>query len=208
MSVLPTPIASVPHLKGLDDAVIDRVNQFPVEVVMTFLMGVLEESALNTMATDLSVNGIGGFTQAQTEEERRDILFNAVRTRKRTGTPWAIKRAVETLGYSTPVIIEGYGPAITTYSGQNNYTGIIQYNGGGGGWAQFVVVLPEAELIGLTQTEIDELVQYINHWKNARSKLVGIGYYDTLDPQYDGLFTYDGNTTYSGLPQNTIIFVT
>ena len=208
MSVIPTPIASVPHLKGLDDAVIDRVNQFPVEVVMTFLMGVLEESALDTMATDLSVNGVGGFAQAQTEAERRGILFNAVRTRKRTGTPWAIKRAIETLGYSTPVIIEGYGSGLVSYDGNNNYTGVISYNSGGGGWAEFVVILPESELIVLTQNQIDQLVQYINHYKNARSKLVGIGYYDSLAPQYDGLFTYDGNTTYSGLPQNTIIFVT
>ena len=208
MSILPTPIANVPYLKGLDDAVIDRVNQFPVEVVMTFLMGVLEETALETMATDLSVNGIGGFAQAQTEAERREILFAAVRTRKRIGTPWAIKRAVETLGYSTPVIIEGYGNAPVTYSGSNNYNGLITYSGGNNGWAQFVVILPEAELIGLTATQIQELVDYINHYKNARSKLVGIGYYDSLIPEYDGLFTYDGSATYGGLPTNTIIFVT
>ena len=208
MSVLPTPIASVPHLKGLDDAVIERVDNFPVDVVMTFMMGILRESALDTMATDLSVNGIGGFAQATTESERRDILFNAIRTRKRIGTPWAVKRAIETLGYSTPVIIEGYGNAPIIYNGGNNYNGIVYYNGGNNGWAQFVVILPEAELIGLTSTDIDQLVQYINHYKNARSKLVGIGYYDSLSPQYNGLFTYDGGTNYSGLPQNTIIFVT
>jgi len=208
MSILPTTLAASEHIKGLDDAVIDRIDQFPVEVVMTFLMGILEETALNTMATDLSVNGVGGFAQATTEQERRDVLFAAIRTRKRTGTPWAIKRAVETLGYSTPVIVEGYGNAPINYSGNNNYNGIVTYSGGNNGWAQFAVVLPEAELIGLTATEIQELVDYVNHWKNARSKLVGIGYYDSLTPDYDGLFTHDGSATYGGLPTNTIIFVT
>ena len=106
------------------------------------------------------------------------------------------------------MIIEGYGNAPVTYSGTSNYTGAINYNGGNNGWAQFVVVLPEAELIGLTASQIAELVQYVNHYKNARSKLVGIGYYDSLLPEYDGLFTYDGSADFSGLPTNTIIFVT
>ncbi len=208
MSILPYPIANEPSLAGLDNAVIDRVNQFPVSVVMTFLMGNLETTALPTMATDLMVNGIGGFALATTEQERRDILFAAVRTRKRIGTPWAVKTAIETLGYSTPELIEGYGNAPVTYSGNNNYNGNITYSGGDNAWAQFVVILPEAELISLTATEIQQLVDYVNYYKNARSKLVGIGYYDSINPIYDGQFVYDGSADYSGNPSNTIIFVT
>jgi hypothetical protein len=175
---------------------------------MTFMMQVLEETAIPTMATDLGVNGIGGLAVATTEQERRNVLFNAIKTRLRIGNVGALQDAVVTLGYSEPIIIEGAADAPVTYNGLNNYNGILQYQGGNGGWATFVVVLPEPELISLTATEIDLLVQYINHWKRASTKLIGVGYFDTVDPDYSGLFNYDGTIDYSAIPAQTVIFVT
>jgi P2-related tail formation protein len=159
------------------------------------------------MATDLGVNGIGGLAQATTEQERRDVLLNAVRTRRRAGTVFALKRAIETLGYSTPTILEGIGNEPIVYDGTYTYDGDITYSGGNNGWAQFMVILPESELVGLTQSQIDLLVQYINYHKNERSELVGVGYYGTQVPLYDGQFNYDGTADYNGLPTQTIIFV-
>lgn len=208
MSILPSSIAQHDHLRVFDEVAEERFDNLDTGLIITFLMNSLAETAIGTMGFDLGVSGVGGLAQAQTVAERRLVLQNAIKTRKRIGTPGAIKDAIVTLGYSVPVIIEGYGNAPVTYSGTSNYTGAINYNGGNNGWAQFVVVLPEAELIGLTASQIAELVQYVNHYKNARSKLVGIGYYDSLLPEYDGLFTYDGSADFSGLPTNTIIFVT
>jgi len=208
MSVLPSSIGSVDHLAVFDQVAEERLGALEVELVMTFLMNILPSDAIGTMATDLGVNGVGGMLQATTEAERRQVLLDSISTRKKIGTPGAVKRAVQTLGYSEPTIIEGYGNAIVTYSGNNLYNGSINYNGGNNGWAQFVVILPEAELTPLTTAQVDGLVQYINHYKNARSKLVGIGYYDSLIPQYNGQFNYDGTADYSGSPANTIIFVT
>jgi hypothetical protein len=204
----PAPIQNNDHLKFLAQSITDELATIPVESVMTFMMGILEETALTTMASDLGVNGVGGFAQASTEAERREVLFNAIKTRKRIGTVGALQDAVMTLGYSEPIIIEGAADAPVTYNGGNNYNGVIQYQGGNGGWATFVVVLPEAELIGLTATEIDQLVQYVNHWKRASTKLIGIGYFDTVDPDYSGLFNYDGTIDYSAIPAQTVIFVT
>lgn len=204
----PAPIQNSDNLLALTRSISDEVGTYPPEVLMTFMMQILPSTALSTMATDLGVNGIGGFAQATTEQERRDVLFAAIRTRSRIGTLGALKDAVMTLGYSEPIIIEGAADAPVTYNGGNNYNGIIQYQGGNGGWATFVVVLPEAELIGLTTTEIDLLVQYVNHWKRACTKLIGIGYFDTVDPDYSGLFNYDGTIDYSAIPQQTVIFVT
>lgn len=204
----PAPISNSENLLALTQSISDEIATYPVEVFMTFLMQVLEESALPTMATDLRVNGIGGFAQATTEQERRNILFNAIKTRSRVGTVGALKDAVMTFGYSEPIIIEGAADAPITYNGGNNYNGLIQYQGGNGGWATFAVILPEAELISLTSTEIDQLVQYVNHWKRASTKLIGIGYFDTVDPDYSGLFDYDGTIDYSAIPAQTVIFVT
>lgn len=204
----PAPISNSDNLLALTRSISDEVGTYPVEVYLTFLMQILEETALPTMASDLRVNGIGGFAQATTEQERRDVLFSAIRTRSRIGTVGALQDAVMTLGYSEPIIIEGAANAPVTYNGGSNYNGILQYQGGNGGWATFVVVLPEAELIGLTATEIDQLVQYVNHWKRASTKLIGIGYFDTVDPDYSGLFSYDGTIDYSAIPSQTVIFVT
>tara|TARA_R110000851_G_scaffold54623_1_gene128726 strand:+ start:2430 stop:3053 length:624 start_codon:yes stop_codon:yes gene_type:complete len=204
----PAPIANNPHLLAIAKSISDELATIPVESVMTFMMQVLESTAIPTMATDLGVNGVGGLAVANTEQERRDILFNAIKTKMKLGTIGALQDAVVTLGYSEPIIIEGAADAPVTYNGGNNYNGIIQYQGGNGGWATFVVVLPEAELISLTQTQIDLLVRYVNHWKRACTKLIGIGYFDTVDPDYSGLFNFDGTIDYDAIPAQTVIFVT
>jgi hypothetical protein len=204
----PAPIQHNEHLLALSRSFTDEFDTMPIEDVMTFMFGLLQATALSTMATDLGVNGVGGFAQAATEQARRDILFNAIKTRKRIGTLGALQDAVMTLGYSEPVVIEGATDAPVLYNGGNNYNGLIDYQGGNGGWATFAVVLPESELVGLTVTEVDQLVQYINHWKRACTKLIGIGYFDSADPEYDGLFNYDGTLNYDAIPTQTIIFVT
>lgn len=207
MAVIASSVANVPHIAIFDAMVEDRCANFPVEVVITFLMQILPATALGTMATDLGVNGIGGFAQAQSEQERRDILSNAIRTRTRAGTPWALKRAIETLGYSTPIILEGVGNSPVVYDGTYQYNGNIDYQGGNNGWAQFMVVLPESELVSLSQAQVDQLVQYINFYKNERSELVGLGFFSTLPANYDGLFQHNGQVQYDQVPAETLIFV-
>lgn len=206
--MLASSLASIEHIQDLDDLVTERVDAFPVEVVMTFLMQILEASAMPTMATDMMVNGIGGFAQATTEQEKRDILLNSIRTRRKMGTVGAVKSAVQTLGYSSPIIIEGAANQPLVFDGSSLFSGAVDYQGGNNGWATFAVVLPEAELVSLTTEEVQLLVDYINYYKNERSELIGIGYYETLDPEYDGLFGYNGSIDFDGLPTETIIFVT
>jgi P2-related tail formation protein len=206
-TVLSSYLANIEHIRVFDDMVEQRCVDFPVEVVMTFLMQVLEESALSTMATDLGVNGLGGFALTTTIEEKRNMLANAIQRRKRIGTVGALRDAIIELGYSQPIIIEGASNLPWVYDGSYQYSGSIGYQGGNNGWATFVVILPEAELVSLTQAQIDELVAYINHYKNARSKLVGLGYFTTLPANYDGMFVYDGSVNFDGIPAQTVNFV-
>lgn len=189
-TVLPSSIASQDHLRVFDEVAEERFSNLDTGIVITFLMNYLDVDAVGTMGYDLGVSGVGGLAQAATEQERRDVLSNSIRTRKIIGTPAAIKNAVQTLGFSEPEIIEGYG-----------YPSSVA-------WAQFVVVLPEIELIGLTTDEVNELVDYINHYKNARSKLWGIGYYDPQTPTYNGVINHGGAYNHSGNSANVIIFVT
>jgi P2-related tail formation protein len=206
-TVLSSSVANIPHIRVFDDMVEQRCTDFPAHVVMTYLMYVLEETALTTMATDLGVNGIGGFALVQTEAERRQMLQNAIARRRRMGTIGAVKDAIMELGYSQPIIIEGAANLPWVYDGQYLFNGNINFQGGNNGWATFVVLLPEAELVSLTQAQIDELVAYINHYKNVRSHLIGLGYFTTLPPNYDGMFVYDGSASFDGIPAQTVTFV-
>lgn len=205
---LATSIQNIEHIRQLDDTVANRIENFPVQVVMTMLIQILESSALTTMADDFLVNGIGGFAQASSEAEKRAILQGALRIRRKMGTVGAVKRAVETLGFSTLEIIEGAADLPISYDGSSLFNGNINYQGGNNGWATFVIILPEQELVSLNSQEIQELVDYINYYKNERSELIGIGYYDAADPNYDGDFIFDGTINYDGVPQQTVIFVT
>ena len=188
---LASSIAHIEHIAALHDTVEERIEAIPVEVVMTYLFQILEESAMPTMATDFIVNGVGGFAQAPTVQDKRNVLINAFKIRSRMGTVGSVKKSIQTLGYSEPIILEGG----TAYF-------VDQH------WANFIVVLPEAELISLTADEIDLLVQYINHYKNERSNLLGVGYYDAVLPVYDATFGHDGELDYSGNPAGSITFVT
>lgn len=205
---LASSIQNIEHIRQLDDTVANRIENFPVTVVMTMLIQILESSALTTMADDFLVNGIGGFAQASSEQEKRDILQNALRIRRKMGTVGAVKRAVETLGFSTPEIIEGAADLPIVFDGSNLFNGNINFQGGNNGWATFVIILPEQELVSLTTEEIQELVDYINYYKNERSELIGIGYYDAQAPEFNGGFVFDGTINFDGNPQQTIIFVT
>ena len=162
---LPSSLSSIPHIEALDQVVADRIDNFPVEVVMTFLMQILPESALTTMADDFLVNGIGGFAQANSTQERRNVLLNAIRTRRRMGTVGAVKRAIQTLGYSEPEILEGYGNAPVVHDGSILHNGTLTHSGGDNGWAQFVVILPELELTGLTTEQSNVgIIFSLNHF--------------------------------------------
>ncbi len=207
MSSLPGSIAINSHISAIDALVEERMDGFPVEVVMTYLMSILEATAMSTMATDLNVNGVGGMALANTEEERREVLLNAIRTRRKIGTPSAIKDAVQTFGYSEPEIYEGPQGQNILFSGTSLYNGVNYFVGGTIDWAEFYIVLPEVELVSLTSDELEQLASSIKHWKNERSHLIGIGYISSVAPDFDGVFDFDGAINYDELITNTVTFV-
>ena len=206
-TVLSSSVANIDHIRIFDEMVEQRCVDFPVDVVMTYMMQILTVTALPTMATDFGVNGLGGFELTTTEAEKRSMLANAIQRRKRIGTIGALRDAIMELGYSQPIIIEGAASLPWVYDGSYSFNGNIDFQGGNNGWATFMVILPEAELVSLTQAQVDELVAYINHYKNARSKLVGLGYFTTIPPTYDGMFVYDGSASFDGIPAETVNFV-
>jgi len=208
MTAIASSIAHIDHLAVFETLLEQRSDDFPVEAVMTYMMQTLEESAMPTMAFDLNVSGLGGYSQATTEQEKRDILFAAIKTRKLVGTVGALKDAIVNLGYSSPTVLEGQDNLYYSYNGSIYFSGAITYSGGSNGWAYFTVILPELELTPLSADQISELVAYINHWKNVRSRLVGVGYYAAVDLLYDGNFYFDGQANYDGKPTETTIFVT
>jgi hypothetical protein len=120
---------------------------------------------------------------------KRQYIADSFAIHKHKGTPFAIKKALQAIGYDNVIIRE---------SSFNYYNGVFLYDssidhGSGGGWPLFDVILnigyaPDAD-------KIAEIKTRINRYKNKRSVLRNL-YFMTL--LYNNTITYDGTYQHGG----------
>lgn len=123
------------------------------------------------------------------EALQRQMIAESAMLHARKGTPWAVKRALQLMGYGNVAIVEG-----SAYRRDATYDhdGEIDHGGDLGPY-QFDVVLNIGALPdGAAQAEIRRRVGY---YKNARSHLRRIVAYGVY---HDGVYSYDGSITYAG----------
>ena len=178
------------------EAVVDRLREFNLAVLAVYDINTVPASALFDLADQFTVLGLRGWTLATTASQRRELIKNAIRLHQTAGTPFAIKRAMELVGYPDATIQENPG---TFYDGSLQYDGTWTYSGAQFG--AFVVTL-DSQQAKLSGELIDLIVGLINEWKNARSYLLDlrigdISLFSNL-LQYDGNWVYNGNQEYDG----------
>lgn len=189
-----------------------------------YLIDTVSPAALYWLAKQFDVLGYKGWFQADTEEKRRALIKRAIELHRYKGTPWAVKEAIKTLGFTQVVLQERVGLNDGYYNGLFDYDGTHTYGGDGvGEWATFRVVLNLDEYNSfLGQGSLTALIALINEYKNVRSHLVGIvfqvGFEDTVEFEdatdnteallidndyitgftlnYDGMADYDGEYEY------------
>lgn len=200
-SIIPDSLAIAPHLAAFDALAADRYSQLELDRVLTYLVDIVSESALEHLAHQFDVLGYKGYRQAVTVEERREIIKNAIELKRYMGTVWAIRQAMKSVGYGGADLVEhaGVGP---------------------NGWAEFRVVSDLGENGGLTDDSAIQLTALINEYKNVRSHLLDISYKVTIQDLFGGLlddfniefqangltdslvlgkpFKYDGTYQYNG----------
>lgn len=76
---------------------IGRIDNLDLSPLNIYDIDNVEPSALLHLATQFHVMGLEGWSLAETEQEKRGIIKNALLLHKRKGTPWSIRNVFEIL---------------------------------------------------------------------------------------------------------------
>lgn len=147
--LLPPPLASDERFSILANIAAERFAQIDLTALLVYLVDIVDASALPSLAGQLHVQGLEGWLFAANEQEKRELIKQAIELHKYKGTPWAVRRVLEIL--SLPGTISEW----------------FEY----GGKAYFFKV--EIKLInqGMDENLFNNLVDLIHEYKNVRSKL-------------------------------------
>lgn len=85
----------------------------------------VDVSLLPHLAEELNVTGYRGWLLAETEQQKRELLKSAIELHKTAGTPFAIERALQAVGFTGATIIEN-PVALFRYDGLFNYDGDME----------------------------------------------------------------------------------
>ncbi|RAJ00481.1 phage tail P2-like protein [Chitinophaga skermanii] len=183
-------ISHLPQIKAIHAAIERRITEFDLSDLLVYIVNTAPASYLPLLAENFNVLGYNGFLLAQTDNEKRELIKNALLLQRYKGTPWAIKEALRSLGYGDCIITE-------------NVTH----------WATFRITLNlQGKTLGLD--EIQNIIETVNAYKNIRSHLLDVSYtvdigeseislIDVLNAA-EGIndrevFTIGGNTLHNGL---------
>jgi phage tail P2-like protein len=181
--LLPTHCA--PQELTLEDATA-RIGRVPVQLRLLWRPRDCPTALLPWLAWTLSVDE---WDPAWSEATKRNMLAESALLHARKGTPWAVKRALQLIGYGNVEILEG-----STYRRDGTYArgGAINHGGDIGPYEFDVVLNVGGAPSAAQQAEIRRRVGY---YKNARSHLRRIVAYGVF---HDGAHDYDGSITYAG----------
>ncbi|MEX2155126.1 MAG: phage tail protein I [Gemmatimonadaceae bacterium] len=195
--VLPSSIADERSQALVELA--ERLEALDRSLLLVYHIDTVPAAALFALAWQFDVLGFNGWDLAHSDAERRELLKGAIERHRFRGTPWAIKAALEAVGYAGTLIEEGIAVGLDH-------------------WAKFRVRVGSVpDNVELTQAERDLIVGVVKAYKNARSHLDTLVYTTPAvedaaalpnDPPmnvfidalllYDGAFSYDGAITYRG----------
>lgn len=224
--IIASSLRNVPHLAILDDLIAARMAGIDRSAVFVYLADIVNADALYWLAKHFDVLGYKGWALATTDEQRRELIKQAITLHKTAGTPYSIERAIESVGYTNVTILERINVGGIYYDGTHSYNGSSQY--GDTHWTRFRVIVEAAGIGPIDAATSDLLVELINIYKPTRSHLLdgityslafedNLGLSDTFaliqgaifedslyqGPGYDGTIPYDGTTQH----QSDIFFV-
>lgn len=201
--ILADSIAYLPHLAAFDLLMKKRFDDLQLDTLLIYLIDTVDESALVFLADQFDVMGYKGYGLAHTVAEKREVIKRAIELHRYKGTIWAIKQALNSIGY----------PSLNP----DGTAAIIITEHVSGHWARFKV---SVELAGnpISVAVIADLRRMIEEYKNTRSWLDEISFTLQLDDAVvltdesfeneaaidedtifaGGNFKYDGSETYNG----------
>lgn len=164
----------------------DRLGSLDLVPLLVYIVDLVPAGALPHLIEQFHVAGIEGATLAETEQNQRELIKNAIGLHRTKGTPGAIKRAIRSAGFGEIEIVER--PGELKYDGVRTYDGLMTYGPDAGEWATYYVIMSRA----VTNEQAELIRQLCDEFAPARCHLEGI-IYTAAAIRYNGEARYDGS---------------
>lgn len=152
--------------RALSGLVAERWDNWDLSPFMVYLVDICAPAALPFLAGQFDVDGLRGFAMAANEEQQRELIKQSIVLHKFMGTPWAIREACNTIGFPVVLLEEGATVPGAEPTPED--------------WAQFRVLIEAAMDRHITAEEARKLRQFVEFYKNERSHLIELGFYQSL----------------------------
>ncbi len=174
--------------KAFSELVAERWDNWDLSPFMVYLVDTCDPSALPFLAEQFDINGLRGFEMANTEQQQRDLIKRSIALHKFIGTTWAIREACRSVGFPVVLLEEG-ASVLKPRRGAFDYAYARAYQSMKTGepspddWACFRVLVEADMTRHITTGEARKIRLFVEAYKNERSQLVELGFFQSLVEQ-------------------------
>lgn len=182
-SLLPPSLAGDPRFAALE-SLTGRLSSLDLLPLLVYLIDTVDASALSWLAEQFSLLGADGWSLAESEEARRNLIKSAIELHRYKGTPWAIREVIRRLGFGEVEIIEGLAGRVRDGSIRRDG---LYVHGDASAWAQYRVVLQRP----ITNDQAHELRKTLDAFAPVRCHLASLEY-QAVAHRHNGVIRRDG----------------
>jgi len=146
------------HIAAFDKLYKESYGAFDLQLLLVHMIDTVDASLLDILASEFDMLGYNGWILAETEQEKRNLLKDAISLHRMKGTPGGIREVIKRLGFTDIQIIEGWDNFSEDPAPEN-------------GWSYFKVVYVLPDNKAITAQMSADLIGLIGAYKNARSIL-------------------------------------
>ncbi|GDO99343.1 phage tail protein I [Escherichia coli] len=161
-----------------------RLEDISPDVLMIYLIDIVDSSALPWLAEQFSLTG-DGWELAESEVSRRALIKSAIELHRYKGTPWSIREIIRRLGFGEVDLIEGTGKL--SHNGRATYNGWYVH-GDAAAWPVYRVILRQP----VTNNQAATLRRMLEAFAPARCLLAGLEY-QSVAIRYNHTAIHDGS---------------
>ncbi|OHX19500.1 phage tail protein I [Chromobacterium sphagni] len=161
-----------------------RISDADLSTLLVYLVDNVTGSALPHLAEQFSLTGADGWTLAESDDARRNLIKTAIELHRYKGTPWAIREVIRRLGLGEVTLIEGL--ADKQHDGATRRNGIY-FHGEPTAWARYRVLLQQP----ITNDQANQVRSMLAVYAPARCHLTSLDYQGVANRHNGAIATRD-----------------
>ncbi len=166
-NVIASSLSTNELAKAFSELVANRWDNWDLSPYMVNLVDICASPALPYLADQFDIDGLRGFAMASDEQQQRELIKRSIALHRFLGTPWAIREACRTVGFPVIVLEEGVTAIPSGPTSPDD-------------WARFQVLVEADNGRHITEEEARKLRIFVESYKNERSHLVSLGFFQGL----------------------------